>query len=332
MQQQVQPRQVVVHHQYQQHHPQHQQHHQMVPTHVQPQHHYIMVPQQQHISVQQRPPGTHIINDSGSIRRAIPVRFQRPPNQQQYPQQQILYQQPPPSQQQQSLGQPHPQQRDQQPQQIQDQPIQIANLTHQPKILVIRGANSPLRLAKSNVQLIRSPSIPQQPRALIQASTATAQTQVRPQVRHPVVQHQPPVAAQPTRLQLVTQRPQVPPVNNPQHWIAPQSQTLLQRPRVVAYPQQHQQPVPQQQQVATGSFQQVQRMRPPQPHLQQPQVPPQPLMNEIQYNVEHVFNENGREVRKMPIKLDNETIWVDCVDQVIFQLSGKAGLLANIFL
>jgi hypothetical protein len=36
---------------------------------------------------------------------------------------------------------------------------------------------------------------------------------------------------------------------------------------------------------------------------------------EIAYNVEHVFNENGREVRKMPIKMGDETIWVDCVDQ-----------------
>ena len=40
------------------------------------------------------------------------------------------------------------------------------------------------------------------------------------------------------------------------------------------------------------------------------------VQSEIQYNVEHVFNENGRQVIKMPIKMDNETIWVDCVDQV----------------
>merc|ERR1711894_298267 len=33
--------------------------------------------------------------------------------------------------------------------------------------------------------------------------------------------------------------------------------------------------------------------------------------NEIAYDVEHVFNENGREVRKMPIKLGNDTFWVD---------------------
>ena len=56
------------------------------------------------------------------------------------------------------------------------------------------------------------------------------------------------------------------------------------------------------------------RMRPPVP---QPVVPVQPQMaSEIAYNVEHVFNENGREVRKMPIKMGEETLWVDCVDQV----------------
>ena len=38
--------------------------------------------------------------------------------------------------------------------------------------------------------------------------------------------------------------------------------------------------------------------------------------SEIQYNVEHVFEEDGREVRKMPIKVNGETLWVDCVPQV----------------
>ena len=33
--------------------------------------------------------------------------------------------------------------------------------------------------------------------------------------------------------------------------------------------------------------------------------------NDIAYDVEHVFNENGREVRKMPIKMGDDTIWVD---------------------
>ena len=40
------------------------------------------------------------------------------------------------------------------------------------------------------------------------------------------------------------------------------------------------------------------------------------MASEIAYNVEHVFNENSREVRKMPIKMGEETLWVDCVDQV----------------
>ena len=37
--------------------------------------------------------------------------------------------------------------------------------------------------------------------------------------------------------------------------------------------------------------------------------------SEIQYNVEHVFEEDGREVRKMPIKVNGATLRVDCVPQ-----------------
>ena len=36
--------------------------------------------------------------------------------------------------------------------------------------------------------------------------------------------------------------------------------------------------------------------------------------NDIAYNVEHVFNENGREVRKMPILIGDHTFWADVVD------------------
>jgi len=36
---------------------------------------------------------------------------------------------------------------------------------------------------------------------------------------------------------------------------------------------------------------------------------------EIAYNVEHVFIENGKEVRKMPISHEGQTIWVECVGQ-----------------
>ena len=36
---------------------------------------------------------------------------------------------------------------------------------------------------------------------------------------------------------------------------------------------------------------------------------------EIAYEVEHVFNENGKEVRKMPIKMGTSTYWVDVVDK-----------------
>ena len=35
----------------------------------------------------------------------------------------------------------------------------------------------------------------------------------------------------------------------------------------------------------------------------------------IQYNIEHVFTEHGKEVRKMPVMIDNKTVWVDVVDQ-----------------
>merc|ERR1719397_835737 len=39
---------------------------------------------------------------------------------------------------------------------------------------------------------------------------------------------------------------------------------------------------------------------------------PDPSGN-IAHNVEHVFLENGRGVRKMPVQINNETIWVECV-------------------
>ena len=40
--------------------------------------------------------------------------------------------------------------------------------------------------------------------------------------------------------------------------------------------------------------------------------------SEILYNVEHVFeDEDGRELRKTPIKVNGETVWVDCVPQVV---------------
>ena len=35
----------------------------------------------------------------------------------------------------------------------------------------------------------------------------------------------------------------------------------------------------------------------------------------IAYEVEHVFNEKGKEVRRMPIKTSTGTIWVDVVDR-----------------
>ena len=37
------------------------------------------------------------------------------------------------------------------------------------------------------------------------------------------------------------------------------------------------------------------------------------LLN-LKFQVEHVFNENGKDVKKMPILLNGQTVWVDCVD------------------
>ena len=48
---------------------------------------------------------------------------------------------------------------------------------------------------------------------------------------------------------------------------------------------------------------------------QQRQFGPQQMNTgeKIAYNVEHVFIEDGREVRKMPVEINGETIWVECV-------------------
>ena len=50
----------------------------------------------------------------------------------------------------------------------------------------------------------------------------------------------------------------------------------------------------------------------------QPQAaPPPPPPQDIMYNVEHLFEENGKQVKKVPIKLDNgETMWVDSLDSL----------------
>ena len=38
---------------------------------------------------------------------------------------------------------------------------------------------------------------------------------------------------------------------------------------------------------------------------------PHPLVQQPMYNEEHVFKEDGRQVRKMPIKVNGDTLWVD---------------------
>lgn len=316
----TQQRQVVVQHQQYQHHPQQQQ----MAQH--PQQQYIMVQQQhqQHAVQHQRPQTPHgAAGDAGSIiKRAvpIPVRLNRPqmPQQGQYQQQQQIQQ---PHQYQQQMPQQNPQQVIQsqqlvQPQMHGQQPASVQHQQQPPqKIFIIQnGSNPGLRLSRPGVQVIRGPVLPQgaQPRPVIQHQQGMPRPPLRLAMRHPVVQHS-------QRLQFVAQGPQV--VSMYPQQVQPQQQQQwimngqqLQRPRPL-----HQQQHPQAQlQFQPG--QQPMRMRqlgppqsvmtPQQQHPQQPFVAPA----EIAYNVEHVFNENGREVRKMPIKMGDETIWVDCVE------------------
>ena len=63
-----------------------------------------------------------------------------------------------------------------------------------------------------------------------------------------------------------------------------------------------------------------QRLNSPRPVLpmqsvQRPPVNSRPTLNpaNIAYDVEHVFVENGKEVRKMPVLINGETVWVECV-------------------
>ena len=86
----------------------------------------------------------------------------------------------------------------------------------------------------------------------------------------------------------------------------------------------------------SGQQPQIQRPTTPQQQpfvIQMRQEKPQQNSNQdthsnqpadIAYDVEHVFNENGREVRKMPIKLGNDTFWVD-----VCKTDNKAGALTS---
>jgi hypothetical protein len=42
-----------------------------------------------------------------------------------------------------------------------------------------------------------------------------------------------------------------------------------------------------------------------------------PAEDDIAYETEHIFMENGKEVRKMPVRVGKETMWVDCVTSEI---------------
>ena len=78
-------------------------------------------------------------------------------------------------------------------------------------------------------------------------------------------------------------------VSTGQHWRP--AQRLTQQPR----------------QVMPGHT--VQRPLTARPPIQQQQQ--QQHTNNIAYDVEHVFVENGKEVRKMPVLINNETVWVE---------------------
>jgi len=59
-------------------------------------------------------------------------------------------------------------------------------------------------------------------------------------------------------------------------------------------------------------------------------IPPQPVVAaggadlQIVYNVEYLFEEDGKEVRKVPIEMNGETIWVESVGGV--ESLGPGGL------
>ena len=73
------------------------------------------------------------------------------------------------------------------------------------------------------------------------------------------------------------------------------------------------QPQPHQRQPGVIPVQQVHIQKPVQRFVQQG---PPDNGQEIAYNVEHVFMENGKEVRKMPVLINGETVWVECVNNV----------------
>ena len=151
------------------------------------------------------------------------------------------------------------------------------------------GVQQPVRHI---VQVRPGVAVPgQQPRQVVRMGSVIQQTDQQQQ------QHSYPPQQQQQQLrygapQPVQWRQAVP---GPQH---------AQQFRVVAAQQQGQGQVPAQKP--------VQRQFVSQPGQQQP---PGPQQQNIQYNIEHVFNENGKEVRKMPVEINGETVWVDVVDQ-----------------
>ena len=293
-QQQQQPPQytrvVIARPQQPQHHgqqPPHQYHHQQQPA-QQQQQHYQYQPQQQ-----QR------------------HQYQAPPQQQQQQQQQYQYVHHQQQQQQQQQTQPH---QGQQP-----RPPTIRIVSGPNAIPVAQGA----RVYHANAGGVGPDGKPrfviravgQQQGQFVQQRGVNPQQGQRPRILH--IQQGVRPNQQQFRMQGVQQRqPHVPQHGGQQRGPI----TVIQR-----HPAQQQgqvrfirQPMQPQQQNQMHYIS-APPQRPPLPQHQPPPPPPpppqsEPQPSEIQYNIEHVFEENGKQVRKMPINLNGQTIWVDCAD------------------
>ena len=52
-------------------------------------------------------------------------------------------------------------------------------------------------------------------------------------------------------------------------------------------------------------------------------IPANGQSDPVMLNVEHVFTDkSGKQVRKMPVDINGETVWVECVDQQNYNGSG----------
>ena len=267
---------------------------QHVPPPQQQYHHQQQPAQQQHYQYQQQ------------------QRNQYPPQQQQQPQQQQYhYVQHP---QQQPQHQQHPQQ--QQQQQQRPQQGQTVRIIQTSNAVQVSGSNA-IPVGRVVHTVPRGVGPDGKPQYVIRLNQQQGQQFIRsPQQGQ----------GQPRVLQVqrgVRPGQQFRMLNQQRQPHAPQQQhghrplTLIRHPVPQGQVRYMRQPMPGQQQQQMHYIQHPQQ-RPPLPPQQPPQPPPpqpEPQQNEIQYNIEHVFEENGKKVRKMPINLNGQTIWVDCAEQ-----------------